>query len=99
MRRLLFNPLAQQPYASGEYDINNQIFILDKPLETGHVYYAVIYSDARVSTFGPAFIDFRFKKLGQYGATTSIPLIDDSDDTYIFGLRFTKNDKNTTIVK
>lgn len=42
MRRLLFNPLAQQPYATGEY--NQYKFVLDKPLEYGHIYYCVIYN-------------------------------------------------------
>ena len=42
MRRLLFNPLAQQPYASGEYDSQNDKFVLDKSLEYGHLYYARI---------------------------------------------------------
>ena len=43
MRRLLFNPLAQQPYASGEY--KQYKFVLDKPLELGHIYYCVIYDN------------------------------------------------------
>ena len=48
MRRLLFNPLAQQPYASGEYKFANKEFVLDKSLEDGHLYYARIICD----TFG-----------------------------------------------
>ena len=43
MRRLLFNPLAQQPYAIGNYNQNK--FVLDKPLEYGHIYYCVIYNE------------------------------------------------------
>ena len=98
MRRLLFNPLAQQPYASGEYDIQYQKFILDKPLELNHVYYAVVYSTGRKSTFGPTFIDFRFKKFEQQGVITSIPLYNDTDDVYIFGLIFLENDINVNVV-
>lgn len=49
MRRLLFNPLAQQPYASGEYYTNsNDIarFTLDKAIERGHLYYGRIVSSS-----------------------------------------------------
>ena len=42
MRRLLFNPLEQQPYSSGEYDATNHKFVLDKPLEDDHLYYGYI---------------------------------------------------------
>ena len=42
MRRLLFNPLDQESYASGEYDAQNVKFVLDKSLEYGHLYYARI---------------------------------------------------------
>ena len=97
MRRMNYNPF-EKPFASGEYDINNQRFLLDKPIDANHVYYAVIYSDGRISSFGPAFVDFRFKKIGQKYAITSIPLIDNSDDTYIFGLRFAENDKNVDVI-
>lgn len=87
MRRLLFNPLEQEPYTSGEYNINEQKFILDKPLEANHIYYAIVYSDARLASFGPAFFDFRCKEFNQSIAVSSIPLLDGFDDTYIFGLR------------
>ena len=46
MRRLLFNPLDQEPYASGEYDKALNQFILDKPVESGHLYYARIISSS-----------------------------------------------------
>ena len=42
MRRLLFNPLAQQPYASGELNMETKQFLLDKKIEYGHLYYARI---------------------------------------------------------
>lgn len=42
MRRLLFNPLAQKPYASGEYNNTNVNFVLDKSLEDEHLYYGHI---------------------------------------------------------
>lgn len=41
MRRLLFNPLAQKPYASGEYSSVNKIFLLDKKLEKGLYIYVM----------------------------------------------------------
>ena len=44
MRRLLFNPLAQQPYASSEYDSVNQYFLLDKKLEKG-LYIYVLHTE------------------------------------------------------
>ena len=49
MRRLLFNPLEQQPYASGEYAANSNgiaRFTLDKPIEQGHLYYGRIVSSS-----------------------------------------------------
>ena len=44
MRRLLFNPLAQQPYASGELDKIKGQFVLDKALEKGHIYIARVFN-------------------------------------------------------
>ena len=44
MRRLLFNPLAQQPYASGEYDSLYTRFVIDKPLEYGNLYIVQVYN-------------------------------------------------------
>ena len=44
MRKLLFNPLAQQPYASGEYDPVNKYFLLDKKLEKG-LYIYVLHTE------------------------------------------------------
>lgn len=92
-----YNPF-ENVHASGKYNISSQSFTLDKPIEANHVYYAVIYSDGRLSTYGPAFVDFRFKEFGQLYAMTSIPLIDNSDDTYIFGLRFEENSKNVEVI-
>ena len=42
MRRLLFNPLAQQPYASGEYSAIQKAFILDNPIVDNGLYFCII---------------------------------------------------------
>ncbi len=42
MRRLLFNPLAQQPYATGEYSAQQQVFILDNPIVDTGLYFCII---------------------------------------------------------
>ena len=81
-----YNPL-EKPFASGKYVQEGQKFVLDKPLEANHIYYAIVYSDSRTASFGPALFDFRCKEFNQPTAVSSIPLIDDVDDTYIFGLR------------
>lgn len=45
MRRLLFNPLAQEPYASGKYDQVNKYFYIDRALETGFYTYLIVEND------------------------------------------------------
>lgn len=42
MRRMNYNPF-EKPFASGEYDVNNKLFLLDKKLDEGF-YLLVIYS-------------------------------------------------------
>ena len=44
MRRLLFNPLDQKPYASGEYEPSTHRFVLDKKIKGNHLYYLLIES-------------------------------------------------------
>lgn len=50
MRRLLFNPLAQKPYASGEYVPSTQRFVLDKEIKANHLYYLFIESSSADSS-------------------------------------------------
>lgn len=41
MRRLLFNPLEQEPYASGVYTSNGRYFTLDKSLDINNKLYLI----------------------------------------------------------
>lgn len=50
MRRLLFNPLAQKPYASGEYVPSTHRFVLDKEIKANHLYYLFIESSSADSS-------------------------------------------------
>ena len=53
MRRLLFNPLDQEPYASGEYNPSTKYFLLDKPLVYG-LYLCVMHvelAEAEINTY------------------------------------------------
>ena len=43
MRRMNYNPFGT-PFASGEYDKSQNIFVIDKPLEYGNLYIAQIYN-------------------------------------------------------
>ena len=45
MRRMNYNPF-EKPFASGVYDVSLNQFILDKSLESGHLYYARIMSSS-----------------------------------------------------
>lgn len=45
MRRLLFNPLEQEPYTSGEYNNVKHLFYLDKGLKSGYYTYSIIEWD------------------------------------------------------
>lgn len=88
MRRLLFNPLAQQPYASGEYDNQNSKFVLDKTLEYGHLYYArIICTSADYQT--SCLIDSCNYNGTVY--TTPITLIAPNGDYKIFGAYLENN--------
>lgn len=92
-----YNPF-EKPFASGEYVQEGQKFVLDKPLESNHIYYAIVYSTSRGASFGPAFFDFRCKEFEQDTAVSSIPLLDDVDDTYIFGVRASTKYKDIEVV-
>lgn len=53
MRRLLFNPLDQKPYAFGKYDAQLKYFVLDKPLVYG-LYLCVLHvelAEAEINTY------------------------------------------------
>lgn len=50
MRRLLFNPLVQQPYARGEYEPSTHRFVLDKEIKANHLYYLFIESSSADSS-------------------------------------------------
>ena len=80
MRRMNYNPF-EKPFASGEYDVNNNLFLLDKNLDEGF-YFLVIYeftNDEFISTiistttgvysFTSPYIRSRFN---QSGAVVSI---------------------------
>ena len=43
MRRLVFNPLEQQPYASGEYTSAGRFFTLDKALDINKLYLICVH--------------------------------------------------------
>ena len=88
MRRLLFNPLEQEPYTSGEYDILNTKFVLDKSLEYGHLYYArIICTSSNYQTC--CLIDTCNYESTIY--TTPITLIAANDDYQIFGAYLENN--------
>ena len=42
MRRLLFNPLAQQPYTSGEYSAQQTAFYIDNEIVDNGLYFCII---------------------------------------------------------
>ena len=42
MRRMNYNPF-EKPFASGEYDVNNKLFLLDRNFDEGF-YFLVIYN-------------------------------------------------------
>ena len=88
MRRLLFNPLAQQPYASGVYDIVNHYFVVDKKIELNHVYYLVFETPTSDSQTC-AIVDtrnLRYEKL-----TSAFPFLNANGKYSIF---FAKIDEN-----
>ena len=81
MRRLLFNPLAQQPYASGKLDKVNNRFVIDNPLEENHVYYCKIFSGTDTSLM-PCIIDITMKTDTYY--TTPFALLNANGDLKYF---------------
>ena len=95
MRRLLFNPLAQQPYASGVLDKSNNQFVLDNPLEEGHLYYCKIFSftDSSLTT---CIIDTTNGIDTHY--TTPFVLIDvDTNYKNFYGMWYKNNAKHIVI--
>ena len=81
MRRLLFNPLAQQPYAIGEYNHVSEVFVLDKNLERKQVYYLKIISG--VYSYGPSILDFRNE---EDFSVSNIAILDASGDPNCYAI-------------
>lgn len=78
MRRMNYNPF-KKPFASGEYDHNNNYFSLDKALEPNHIYYIVIHSSDGY-TLGPSFFDLR----NQEQSASLVPMWDSNDELNVF---------------
>lgn len=94
MRRLLFNPLAQKPCASGELDKVNNRFVLDNALKENHVYYCKIISstDASITT---CIIDTT--KTDSHYTTPFVLLNTAGDYKYFHGYLYINNKKYITI--
>lgn len=94
MRRLLFNPLAQKPYASGELDKVNHRFVIDKPLEENRVYYCKIISNTDVS-MTTCIIDTT--KSDSHYTTPFVLLNNAGNYKYFYGDWYVANKKYITI--
>lgn len=95
MRRLLFNPLEQEPYTSGTLDKVNNRFVLDNPLEKNHVYYCKIFSgtDTSITT---CIIDTAMMSTSHY-TTPFILLNANGNYKYFHGDWYVENKKYITI--
>ena len=91
MRRMIYNPF-ENVYSSGEYDPAQEKFVLDRNLETGHIYYAIIHSHSLACSFGPAFFDITISEANDF-TMSMCPIFNDSQDPIMFGLRYNLRDK------
>ena len=88
MRRLLFNPLAQEPYASGELDKNNGRFVLNKALEKGHIYIARVFN-TDIQEVSTTIIDL--SATNYTSAVAPVVVSDENDNATLYTL-FSQND-------
>lgn len=88
MRRLLFNPLAQQPYASGELDKIKAQFVLDKPLEKGHMYIARVFN-TDIQEVSTTIIDL---SVTNYTSSMAPVMVSDKNDNATLYVLFSQSD-------
>ena len=82
-----YNPF-EKPFASGEYDINNHYFVVDKKIEFNHIYYLVFETPTSDSQTC-AIVDTRNFRSDKF--TSAFPFLNVNGEYSIF---FAKIDEN-----